>query len=75
MEDVLSTLERIEKRLEAIENHLGILDEHLSGHISFIEKTYEILRSPLSFVTHKVNALLGRRGASLPSISQDSTND
>ena len=73
---VQSTLDRIEKRLEAIEKHLGILDENLSGHILFIEKTYEILRSPLSFVTHKVNVLLGRRGAaSLPPISHGTTND
>jgi hypothetical protein len=63
MEDEL-TLKLIEKRLEAIEKHLGILNQNLSGHISFIEKTYKVLRTPLSFMTHKVNALLGRRGAS-----------
>jgi hypothetical protein len=67
------TLQRIEKRLEAIEKHLGILDENLSHHISFIERTYDVLRSPLSYVTQKVNCLLGRRGAqsSLPAISHD----
>lgn len=70
-------LERIDRRLEAIEKHLGLIDETLTTHISFIEKTYNVLKTPLTFVTNKVNSLLCQRGAprTLPSISSPSRVD
>jgi len=62
-------LERIDKRLEAIEKHLGMLDTTLTNHISFVEKTYNVLRTPLTFMTNKVNSLLCIRSRkSLPDI-------
>jgi hypothetical protein len=63
-------LESIDKRLAAIEKKLGIIDDTLNTHISFIERTYSVLRTPLSFVTNKVNSLLCIRGQpkTLPSI-------
>ena len=57
MED---TLLRIEKRLDAIEKHVGLVEQKLSCHITFIEATYNVLRSPLNFITNRVGYLMGR---------------
>ena len=57
MED---TLKRIDERLERIESHLGLLEKNLSNHITFIEKTYKVLRAPLNFISNRVNCIMGR---------------
>jgi len=57
MEDALK---RIDERLERIESHLGLLEKNLSTHITFIEKTYKVLRAPLNFISNRVNCIMGR---------------
>jgi hypothetical protein len=57
MEEVVTILKGIEKRLDTIENHLGIVKKDcskMSGHIEFVENTYEILRKPLNYIMGKV---------------------
>jgi len=54
----IEILKNIEKRLEIIEVHLGIVKEDCSkmgNHIDFIEKTYNVLRQPLNYVTRMIN--------------------
>ena len=62
MEQVLESLQSIEKRLTAIEEHLGIMKEDCSKmgkHIHFVERTYSILRKPMNYFL---------RGKELPQI-------
>ena len=47
----------------------------MDTHIDFIEGTYETLRSPLDFVTSKVNRLRGvEEDSNLPEIQISDTN-
>ena len=57
MDEVLLILKGIEKRLDVIENHLGIVKTDCSKmgeHIQFVENTYQILRRPLNYIMGKV---------------------
>jgi len=70
---LLETLKNIEKRLETIERHLGIVKEDCSKmgkHIDFVEKTYTVLRQPLNYVTRLINC----KGNQLPQIKNVSEN-
>ena len=61
MNQVLEKLELIEKRLQTIENHLGIVQQDCSKmcqHISFIEHTYSLVRMPLSYLKNKVDYMM-----------------
>jgi CTP-dependent riboflavin kinase len=56
--EIIEILKNIEKRLETIEEHLGIVKEDCSKmgkHIHFVEKTYNVLRQPLNYVTRMIN--------------------
>jgi len=51
-EDIITTLNKIEKRLESIEQHLGIVKqdcEKMGKHIDFVHTIYSILRKPLNY--------------------------
>jgi len=57
MEEVITILKGIEKRLDTIENHLGIVKTDCSKmgeHIQFVENTYQILRTPLNYIMGRV---------------------
>ena len=57
MDEVVSILKSMEKRLDIIENHLGIVKTDCSKmgeHIQFVENTYQILRTPLNYIMGKV---------------------
>jgi hypothetical protein len=49
MDLVLAKLDRIEKRLEAIENGCAKMNDH----VNFVERAYKVVRDPLNYVlTH-----------------------
>ena len=63
----LELLQRIEKRLESIEDHLGIMKKDCSKmgeHIHFVERVYSVLRKPLCYI-------ITRKTDQLPSIKND----
>jgi archaellum component FlaC len=71
--EIIELLKNIEKRLEVIEQHLGIVKEDCSkmgNHIDFIEKTYNVLRQPLNYVTRIINS----KNNELPQIKNNDSN-
>ena len=74
MDILLEKLESIEKRLESIENVLGVLKKDCSkmqDHITFIEKTYSLVRVPLNFIKNKVEFMMTMNSSpSLPEIKK-----
>ena len=57
MNETIEILKSIEKRLDVIENHLGIVKTDCSKmgeHIQFVENTYQILRTPLNYIMGRV---------------------
>ena len=57
MDEVVSILKSMEKRLDVIENHLGIVKTDCSKmgeHIQFVENTYQILRTPINYIMGRV---------------------
>jgi hypothetical protein len=62
LDQILSKLEDIEKRLKKIEESCVGMD----GHIGFVEGVYGTLRSPLDFLANQVNRISGTSAGSLP---------
>jgi archaellum component FlaC len=56
LEKIMAEIQKINKRLDAIEKSTTNMD----NHINFIEKTYSLVRGPLSWVKNKVECLAGR---------------
>ena len=68
-------LKTIEKRLDNIESLLnqlleknGNVEEKITSHIDFIESTYNVLKSPLEFVTNRIECF--RNPKQLPDIKK-----
>jgi hypothetical protein len=71
--EIIEVLKNIEKRLETIEEHLGIVKKDCSKmgkHIDFVEKTYTLLRQPLNYVTRMINY----KSNELPQIKNNGEN-
>ena len=67
LKDIQLKIQKIENRLNTIEEHLGIVKEDCSKmgeHIHFVEKTYSLLRQPLNYVTR----MIYKKGNDLPQI-------
>lgn len=62
LDQILSRLETIERRLDKIEVSCSDMD----NHIGFVEGVYGTLRSPLDYVARQVNRLSGSPQATLP---------
>ncbi len=45
--EIIERLERVEKKIDTALNRIDTLNEKLSKHIDFIDKTYEGLRNPI----------------------------
>ena len=58
IEDKLDTI------LELLENNKRVQTK-LENHIEFIERTYETLHSPLTYVKNSVNRLMGKASPEL----------
>jgi hypothetical protein len=56
-EQLMIEIQKINKRLDVIEKSSRNMDKH----INFIEKTYDLVRGPLSWVKNKVEYLGGRQ--------------
>jgi archaellum component FlaC len=60
---IISKLERIEKRLDIIENSCDGMD----NHIGFVNGIYTTVRNPLSFLLNRINRIQGNNSnLSLP---------
>lgn len=68
--DHLEKLDKLEKKIDAIDDKLSILMEYMesevvpstnkmSSHIDFIECTYTKVSAPLHFVCNKINRYIG----------------
>lgn len=64
MEKIEDRLDRLEEKLDLI---LKILTEDIKnncekmgGHINFVEKVYDNVKHPLTFICNKVNYLTGK---------------
>jgi hypothetical protein len=55
LEQIMLRLDQIEKRLTSMEVQTGRMD----NHISFIERVYETLRSPLNFFMRITHSTIG----------------
>ena len=62
LDQILSRLDDIDKRLKLIENSCVGMD----NHIGFVEGVYGTLRRPLDFLTNQVNIISGNSTESLP---------
>jgi len=66
---LIEILNKIEIRLENIEDEIKLFKQEsanvktscnkMDQHIDFIEGTYNVLRTPLNYITNKVNYLIG----------------
>jgi len=45
--EILEKLEIVEEKIDNLEKQLNSLNEKLSKHINFIDKTYDGLRNPI----------------------------
>jgi archaellum component FlaC len=57
-------LNNVEKRLDDIQGSCQKMDDH----ISFVDNTYETLRSPLDYFREKINQISGGNSDPLPRI-------
>ena len=55
-EQLMFEIQKINERLDAIEKSSANMDKH----INFIEKTYNLVRGPLSWLKNKVEYVAGR---------------
>ena len=62
MDTILESLQNIERRLSVIENKLEIFElsnSKMTDHIIFIEKTYDLVRTPLGYLKNKIEFMMG----------------
>ena len=62
MDSVLESLKNIERRLSVIENRLNgveLSNSKIADHIIFIEKTYDLVRTPLGYLKNKIEFMMG----------------
>ena len=59
-------LTKVVQQLTQVCSRMDKSSEKMSDHINFVEGTYETLRSPLDFITKRVNALRGIEPHELP---------
>ncbi len=69
LDTILDSLQHIERRLEKLEKD----SSKMSDHINFIQKTYNIVRVPLSYLKNKVEHLMGSHTASELPVIQNNT--
>jgi len=48
---IMSKLDTIEKRLEAVEKGCS----KMSGHVDFVERAYKVVRAPLNYIMERIN--------------------
>jgi len=76
---IIDMLKSIEERLNNIEKLVGIIVENnkhveedcskMRQHIDFIENTYSLVRTPLSYLKTKIEYVMGRESTNeLPTI-------
>ena len=69
MEEIIKKLDRIETRLNVIEQDIVLIKTScgtMDNHISFIEKTYSSLKVPLNYLKTRVEYITGTTTRQLP---------
>ncbi len=77
MEQIINKLDEINKRLEAIEAKLNIINDstsNMDNHIQFVEDVYDKIKQPLSYAANKINYYIGSNSAELPQLASSDTN-
>ena len=62
MDTILESLKNIDLRLSVIENRLNVIENgnsKMNDHILFIEKTYDMVRTPLGYLKNKIEFMMG----------------
>jgi hypothetical protein len=62
LDKILLLLEKINIRIDAIEEHLNIIaidNNKMNDHIDFIDNVYDHIRLPLQFVKNKIDYVMG----------------
>ena len=72
--EILNRLEKVEKQLIILIQKIDNLDtscSRMDNHIDFVEKTYDVLRSPLNLLTTMTSSFYGQveDDNSLPKLS------
>ena len=49
--------DRIEERIDIVQTNC----EQMSGHVKFVEQTYDVVRCPLNFVKNRIECLMGKK--------------
>jgi archaellum component FlaC len=82
---ILEMLKDIKQQMQTIENKIDDLNksstnveqdcQQMRNHIYFIESTYKIVRTPLNYITNKINNLIhtNRETSELPMIENSTT--
>jgi archaellum component FlaC len=68
MEDILIILDKIDKRLELLEDKINKIESYQSNiynntykmeqHINFVEDIYDKVKKPLVYATNKINSYI-----------------
>jgi len=86
MSDVLEKIKTIQNKLDILDDKielvLSLLKQQtascnkMDSHITFIENTYDTLRTPLNFITSNVNKMMGITSTQpLPILNTDTDTD
>lgn len=82
---IMKILKDIQDQIQTIENKIDALNkkstnveqdcQQMRNHIYFIETTYNIVRTPLNYITNKINTLIhnNREVVDLPMIENSDT--
>jgi len=73
MNEILDSLKNIESRLSVIENRLNVIElsnSKMNDHIVFVEKTYDLVRTPLGYLKNKIEFMMGATQLELPEIKK-----
>ena len=63
MNDILNRLEKVEEQLKILIQKIDNLNtscSRMDNHIDFVEKTYDVLRSPLNLLTNMTSSFYGQ---------------
>jgi len=72
--EILESIHKIEERLTRIEELLQKNSDDcikMTNHINFVHTIYDTLRTPLGYITNRINCMLGSSTVHLPTIGPE----
>ena len=75
LKDMKQQMQTIENKIDELNTKSTNVEQDLRNHIYFIESTYKIVRTPLNYITNKINNLIhtSRETSELPMIENSTT--